>query len=272
MYADRLPLIYGTAWKKEDTKDLVIKAVKAGFRGIDTACQPKHYNEAGVGEALVFLEKEGIKREDLFLQTKFTLLEGQDPLNVPYDKKAELNVQVLQSFEVSKTNLQTNYVDSLILHSPPTDFNDLEIVWRAMEEIAIRGEAKELGISNIYDIDILECLYEMAEIKPTVVQNRFHKENSFDKEIRSFCTTNNIIYQGFWTLTANVDILQSIELFELATKYDKNVIQVFFAYLNQIGIVPLTGTSDIEHMKSDLDSFHIILEESELSRLNSLLE
>lgn len=38
-------LIYGTAWKKERTTDLVVKAVLAGFRGIDTACQPKHYQE-----------------------------------------------------------------------------------------------------------------------------------------------------------------------------------------------------------------------------------
>jgi len=44
-------LIYGTAWKKERTADLVVKAIQAGFKGIDTACQPKHYDEPLVGEA-----------------------------------------------------------------------------------------------------------------------------------------------------------------------------------------------------------------------------
>lgn len=270
MYTDKLALIYGTAWKKERTKELVIQAVKAGFKGIDTACQPKHYHEESVGEALAVLAQEGFRREELFLQTKFTPLAGQDPLNVPYDKKADLSTQVAQSFEVSKTNLQTNYIDSLILHSPLSSFEDLETVWRAMEEIAQRGEAKQLGISNIYDLQTLKDLYEMAKIKPSVVQNRFYQESGYDKEIRSFCKTNNIIYQSFWTLTANPHILQNTDLSELSKKYNKNVIQLFFAYLHQIGITPLTGTTDIEHMQSDLESFDIVLDDSEVSKLNSL--
>lgn len=272
MYTDMPPLIYGTAWKKERTTELVIAAVKAGFKGIDTACQPKHYHEAGVGEALLALAKEGFKRKDLFLQTKFTPVSGQDPLNIPYDEKAELSTQVLQSFEASKTNLHTDYIDSLLLHSPLSVFSDLETVWRAMEEIAQRGEAKQLGISNIYDIETLKDLYAMAKIKPAVVQNRFYQDSGYDKEIRSFCKTNDIIYQSFWTLTANPHILENEELFKLGRKYNKNVIQLFFAYLHQIGIVPLTGTRDMAHMKSDLQSFDIVLDDSEISKLDSLFE
>lgn len=265
-------LIYGTAWKKEHTQELVVAAVKTGFRAIDTACQPKHYNEAGVGKALQALEKEGFRREDLFLQTKFTPLGGQDPLSVPYDKKAELSTQVAQSFEVSKINLRTDYLDSLVLHSPLSPFSDLERVWQAMEKIAQRGEVKQLGISNIYDLHTLQELYEVATIKPSVVQNRFYQDSGYDKEIRSFCKTHNIIYQSFWTLTANPHILQSTELLELSQKYKKNVIQLFFAYLHQIGITPLTGTTDTEHMQSDLQSFDITLEEGEVLRLDSLFE
>jgi len=272
MYTENLSLIYGTAWKKERTKELVIQSVKAGFRGIDTACQPKHYHEAGVGEALATLAQEGFKREDIFLQTKFTPLSGQDPLNVPYTQNADLSTQVAQSFVVSKQNLQTNYVDSLVLHSPLSSFEDLETVWRAMEEIAQRGEAKQLGISNIYDIQVLQDLYEMANIKPSVVQNRFYEGSGYDKEIRNFCKIHNIIYQSFWTLTANPHILQSTELIELSKKYNKNVIQLFFAYLNKIGIIPLTGTTNIEHMQSDLESFDIVLDDSEILKLNSLFK
>jgi len=272
MYTDMPTLIYGTAWKKEHTEELVIEAVKAGFKGIDTACQPKHYHEAGVGEALAVLAQEGFRREDLFLQTKFTPLSGQDLLNVPYDKKANLSTQVAQSFEVSKTNLQTNYIDSLVLHSPLSSFKDLETVWRAMEEIAQRGEAKQLGISNIYDLQTLKDLYEMAKIKPAVVQNRFYQDSGYDKEIRNFCKTHNITYQSFWTLTANPHILQSTEFVELSHKYDKNVIQLFFAYLHQIGITPLTGTTKMEHMQSDLESYDIVLKSTEILKLDSLFE
>jgi len=266
------PLIYGTAWKKERTKELVIQAVKAGFKGIDTACQPKHYNEAGVGEALQALEQEGYKRSDLFIQTKFTPLGGQDPLRIPYDKEAELSTQVAQSFEVSKRNLKTDYVDSLVLHSPLFPFNDLLSVWKAMEKIHNKGAAKKLGISNTYDLATLKRLYEEAEVKPSFLQNRFYQDSDYDKEIRQWCKKHDIIYQSFWTLTANPHILQSEELFDLARKYDKNVIQLFFAYLHQIGITPLTGTTDLEHMQSDLQSFDISLKSDEILRLDKLFE
>lgn len=112
-------LIYGTAWKKERTKDLVVQAIRAGFRGIDTACQPKHYYEPGVGEALKVLSKEdGISRDHLFIQTKFTSIDGQDPKNMPYDPKQELPITVKQSLQASLRNLNTTYIDSLVMHSP----------------------------------------------------------------------------------------------------------------------------------------------------------
>jgi len=66
-------LVYGTAWKKEETARLVSEAVKSGFRFIDTACQPKHYNEAGVGNGWTAAAQElGLSRSDIWLQTKFT--------------------------------------------------------------------------------------------------------------------------------------------------------------------------------------------------------
>ena len=146
-------ILYGTAWKKERTTDLVVKAVKAGFRGIDTACQPRHYNEPGVGKALGILFAEGIvKREDIFIQTKFTSVDGQDPNNIPYDPSASLDIQVRQSFAASCDNLGVNYLDSLVLHSPMRTFEDTMVVWNVMEDIHASGGAKALGISNTYDL------------------------------------------------------------------------------------------------------------------------
>ena len=89
--------LYGTAWKELDTRRLVNLALQAGFRGIDTANQRKHYHEVGVGEALAeAFEKGVVKRGDLFLQTKFTHLGGQDS-RLPYDPKAPVAKQVEQS-------------------------------------------------------------------------------------------------------------------------------------------------------------------------------
>ena len=83
-------LMYGTAWKEERTESLVRQALAAGFTAIDTANQRKHYHEAGVGAALA---ASGMARGDLFLQTKFTYVRGQDH-RLPYDPKADIGTQV----------------------------------------------------------------------------------------------------------------------------------------------------------------------------------
>jgi diketogulonate reductase-like aldo/keto reductase len=204
------PFMYGTAWKKERTKDLVEMAVRVGFRGIDTACQPKHYHEPGVGEALEALYTGGvITRPEIFLQTKFTSFNGQDPHRIPYDPDSPLEEQVLQSFTVSLQNLKTEYVDSLVLHGPLARFPDTVAVWRAMENIHDRGGARQIGISNVYDLSTLRKLYDEARVKPTVLQNRFYKDSGYDVQIREFCALHGIAYQSFWTLTANPHILKS---------------------------------------------------------------
>lgn len=85
---DKFPsFIYGTAWKENDTDVLVEKAISTGFSGIDTANQPKHYQESLVGEALLKLAKKGIDRKKLFLQTKFTPANGHDH-RIPYNPSA----------------------------------------------------------------------------------------------------------------------------------------------------------------------------------------
>ena len=141
-------MLYGTAWKADRTADLVAAAIRAGFRGIDTACQPRHYKEKGVGDAIAAVaaseDPPSLTREDMFLQTKYTPIRGQDPDNVPYDPAAAIPVQVAQSFAVSQANLQTDYVDSLVLHSPFESHDDTMLAWRAME--ALYGEDERLFV------------------------------------------------------------------------------------------------------------------------------
>jgi len=264
-------IIYGTAWKKDRTADLVVKAVQTGFRGIDTACQPKHYNEALVGEALQRLKNQGIEREALFVQTKFTPLSGQDPRQVPYDKNSPVELQVAQSFETSKKNLQSEYVDSLILHSPLVPHTLLMKVWKAMEKIQNTGGARHLGISNCYDVEVFRSLYTDADVKPAVVQNRFYPETRYDADLRRWCSGYGVIYQSFWTLTANPHILASPTVRTVAHKYNKTEAQIFFRYLSQSGMVPLTGTTSEQHMREDLGIFDFELSSEELKDVGRLL-
>jgi diketogulonate reductase-like aldo/keto reductase len=256
-------IIYGTAWKKTATERLVRTAIQQGFRGIDTACQPKHYNEAGVGAAVGACLKAGLTRADLYLQTKFTPPSGQDPMRIPYDAQAPLATQVSQSFAASLGNLQTDYLDCLILHSPLETSKQTMEVWRAIESLVDVGTVRQPGISNCYELEQLKALYNLARVKPAVVQNRFYAETGYDSEIRAFCKQQRIVYQSFWTLTANPHIVGHAAITSLASKYGRTAEQILFRYLTQSDVVPLTGTRSETHMREDLAIFEFELTDRE---------
>jgi diketogulonate reductase-like aldo/keto reductase len=254
--------MYGTAWKKDQTARLVELAVDSGFTAIDTANQLIHYQEALVGEALVALAKKGMKRESLFLQTKFTSVSGQDH-RTPYDQSADLPTQVQQSFESSLQHLHTDYLDSYVLHGPYSRWGLSQAdwdVWAVMEEYYQTGKTKMIGISNV-QADQLQELCEKASVKPMVVQNRCYAVMGWDKDVRDICKTQGIIYQGFSLLTANQDVLREPQVWDIAKRVGANPLQVIFRFSQQIGMLPLTGTTNEEHMKDDL----AVLNQFELS-------
>lgn len=264
-------IIYGTAWKKARTEELVRKAIQLGFRGIDTACQPKHYDERGVGAAVAASLNETLTRAHLYLQTKFTPLSGQDPKQVPYDAHAALEDQVTQSFYASLSNLQTSYLDCLVLHAPLALMDETLRVWQAMEAVFDSGGARQLGISNCFRPSVLETLHENARVKPAVVQNRFYAETNFDREIRAFCRQHDIVYQSFWTLTANPQLLEDSRVKAVAAKHKRTPAQVLFRYLTQEGVTPLTGTKSEAHMREDLQIFEFDLSKAEREEIDALL-
>jgi diketogulonate reductase-like aldo/keto reductase len=264
-------LIYGTAWKKEATTRLVQLAVAAGFRAIDTANQPVHYQEALVGEALKTLEKKGITRDSLFLQTKFTPAGGQDH-RIPYDASADLATQVRQSFDSSLIHLGTEYVDSYVLHAPYSRRGlgqaDWE-VWTEIEGLYQSGKTKMIGISNVTAGQLTE-LCEQANVRPMVVQNRCFAVLGWDKEVREICQANGIIYQGFSLLTANREVLADPEIRTIARRLGASPAQIIFRFAMQIGMLPLTGTTSEQHMKEDLQAEQLSLYGEEIQRIEMI--
>jgi diketogulonate reductase-like aldo/keto reductase len=246
--------LYGTAWKEDRTAALTELAVHAGFRGIDTANQRRHYLEAGVGEALAAVYRAGmVTRAELFLQTKFTYRPGQDH-RLPYDPAARLAVQVAQSMASSLEHLETDYVDSYVLHGPAsgdgwTEF-DAE-VWEAMRQERDAGRTRFLGVSNV-SLHHLEHMIAAHAEAPAFVQNRCFARLGWDREVRRFCRERKIVYQGFSLLTANVEVLHHPLITGLAAKGGVTPAEVIFAFARAVGMLPLTGTSSAEHMKEDL--------------------
>jgi diketogulonate reductase-like aldo/keto reductase len=202
-------VVYGTAWKKNRTEELATAALMRGYIGIDTANQPKHYNEAGVGAALASVFASGrVSRDQLFLQTKFTPLAGQlDDETLPYDRNAPLADQVAQSVQASLRHLRTDYIDSYVLHEQMADQDEMLVVWQAMEAQYDAGTVKLLGISNV-NADRLTWLLGRCRVKPTFVQNRCRGLDEWDSAVREICTAHGLVYQGFWLISGNRELLR----------------------------------------------------------------
>ena len=266
-----IPLqIYGTAWKKERTADLVEQALEKGFRGIDTACQPRHYNEPLVGEGIQRAYEKGLKRSDLFIQTKFTPFGGQDPDDCPYDPNLSIEDQIEKSLRVSLKNLHTDYLDSLVLHSPLKNWEENQKGWRVLESFIEEGLVKQIGISNCYEPSFFKRLFEEAKIKPSVLQNRFYEETGHDKELRDFCNEQGVYYQSFWTVNANKNIWQDSFVNELSEKLGKTPIQIYFRALIHEKIHPLYGTTNTQHMEEVMDLFSFSLDKEDCDKIRKL--
>jgi diketogulonate reductase-like aldo/keto reductase len=264
--------LYGTAWKEERTAALIELALRAGFHGIDTANQRRHYFEEGVGHGLAAAYRAGlVTRAALFLQTKFTYQPGQDH-RLPFDPAAPFAAQVAQSLASSLTHLGTDYVDSFVLHGPWSvrDWTEVDVeVWEAMAQERAAGRARLLGVSNV-SLRHLEQMAALHDEPPAFVQNRCFARFAWDREVRAFCAQRGITYQGFSLLTANREVLAHPVLGELAARMHATRAQLVFAFARAVGMLPLTGTTDPEHMRQDLASRALTLSAAEVRTIESL--
>jgi diketogulonate reductase-like aldo/keto reductase len=264
--------LYGTAWKEDETRRLTELAVRQGFRGIDTANQRRHYHEAAVGQAIATSVASGVvAREELFLQTKFTFRGGQDD-RLPYDPRAPIATQVEQSFASSLEHLGAAAIDSYVLHGPTQRVGlaaaDWQ-AWRAMEALHDAGRARLLGVSNV-SLEQLESLCRQARVRPRFVQNRCYATQGWDRGVRAFCAANGLVYQAFSLLTANRQALAHPAVVRIAHRHGRTVSQVVFRFALDVGMIPLTGTSDAAHMREDLDVFTFRLGHDEVGQIDGL--
>lgn len=263
------PLLYGTAWKEDATQALVTRALEAGFRGIDTANQRKHYDEEGVGRALSAWLDQGLgERGQLFVQTKFTFAAGQDE-RLPYDPRAPIAMQVEQSFRSSLGHLGLETIDSYVLHGPSQragwNATDRE-AWQAMEALHDGKKTKLLGVSNV-TLSQLQALCDGARVRPAFVQNRCYASMGWDFAVRSFCLEHDIVYQGFSLLTANRQVWEGQKVRAVAKRHGKTPAQVIFRYAMDLKILPLTGTTNPLHLREDLGVLDFALDAADHASL-----
>jgi diketogulonate reductase-like aldo/keto reductase len=260
--------LYGTAWKEDATEALTFGALTTGFRGLDTANQRKHYDEAAVGRGLGRALAGGLARDAVFVQTKFTHRAGQDD-RLPYDDRAPIADQVAQSFASSREHLGDR-IDSYVLHGPSQRDGlaraDLE-AWAAIERLAAAGDVALIGVSNVSARQLREVI-ERSREPPAFVQNRCYASRGWDREVRAVCREHEIVYQAFSLLTANRDVIASQTVRAIAHRHRATPAQLIFAFAAQVGMIPLTGTTSPHHMREDLAT-DIVLDAHELATIDS---
>ena len=264
--------LYGTAWKEEQTASLVSRALEAGFRGVDTANQRKHYFEEAVGLGLLqAYERLGMTRAEVWLQSKFTHQAGQDH-RLPYDPRAPMSEQVMSSLSSSLEHLHTDHLDSYVLHGPSSreGLADQDwAAWEAMEALYDAGKVKALGVSNM-SAPQLELLLSACRVPPRFIQNRCFARLSWDADVRQICVTHEIVYQGFSLLTANREVWESSLVAELAQRYERSRAEIIFSFALAMQMLPLTGTSSVHHMSADLKSDAELLSADEVRSLEHI--
>lgn len=230
------------------TKECVLKALKAGYRHIDTA--QVYLNEKEVGEAI---KESGIDRKEIFLTTKIWISNFGD--NKTYD-----------SFIKSLNKLGTDYVDLLLLHQP---FGDYYGAWRDLERIYKEGKAKAIGVSNFWPNRLID-LCGHVEIKPMINQIEI---NPFDQkdDWRKWDDKYNVVSEAWGPFAeGRNNMFSNPTLLKIAENHHTCIANVIIRYLLDNNIVVLSTTTKEERMKSNQDVYSFTLTEEERNSIKNM--
>ncbi len=230
------------------TYKAVREALDAGYRHIDTATA--YFNEEEVGKAV---RDSGIPREDIFITSKLWLS------HYGYER-AKIGI------ERSLRKLGLDYIDLYLIHQP---YGDVPGAWKAMEEAKAEGKLRSIGVSNMTPKIWNEFVPQFSTL-PSVNQvecNPFSQQ----KELRAIMDKSNVKLECWYPLGhGNSELLNNSVITAIAEKYSKNAGQIILRFEVQEGFITLPKSSNIEHIRSNIDIFDFELTNSEMDSIRAL--
>lgn len=230
------------------TYEAVTRALKAGYRHIDTAAA--YFNEAEVGKAV---KDSGIPREEIFITSKLWL---QD-----YGYEA-----AKKGLETSLEKLGLDYVDLYLLHQP---YGDVAGAWKALEEAKAEGKIRSIGVSNMTPKIWKEFVPQFA-MMPAVNQvecNPFFQQ----KELRALLAENDVKIEAYQPLGhGDETLLSHSDIVKLAEKYGKNPGQIILRFEVQDGLIVLPKSTNPQRIAGNIDIFDFELSDGEMDSLWTL--
>lgn len=233
---------------KEECKNCVLDALKAGYRLIDTA--QSYFNEEEVGNAI---KESGILRKEIFLTTKVWIEHyGYEACKASIDE--------------SMRKLQTDYIDLMLLHQP---FSDYYGAWRALEEYYEAGKIRAIGISNFYPDRMID-MATFARIKPMVNQIEIHPHHQ-QTEAKKWNDKYGIQLEAWAPFgEGRGDMFAEPVLNEIGAKYGKTSAQVILRWHLQRGIVVIPKSTHYDRMTENFDVFDFTLSDEDMEQIASL--
>lgn len=247
--AIEMPVIgFGTFMLSGETcEDAVASAIKVGYRMIDTA--EAYGNETAVGNGII---KSGIDRNELFLVTK-----------VNYKSYENARTAVEQSLK----NLQTDYIDLLLLHWP---FANYYAAWRELEQLYTEGKIRAIGVSNFEPAQLVD-LIAYNKIAPAVnqIETNLYCQRT---EERKWLDKKNVAHMAYAPLGQGNrnEMFQESAVMTLAEKYHKTASQILLRFLIQKNVIVIPRSSKPEHIKENFEIFDFALTDHEMEQLSAL--
>ncbi len=235
--------------KGTQAKEVVARALKIGYRLIDTAVM---YNNARqIGEAI---KSSDVNRNELFIVTKLM------PSQIPHG--------VTERLQDHLKELQLEYVDLLLIHWPPMDGNRIDM-WQGLEGAQKQGLCRSIGVSN-YDIEYLDEMLEEGTVRPAVNQIEFNPFVNQNQLFR-YCLRRNIAVMAYSPLTRAHDLSYPL-LERIAENHHKSTAQVLLRWSIATGAIPIPKATSAEHLQENWDAQMFNLTDSELDSLDHLVE
>lgn len=236
--------------KNEECERCVLDAISVGYRSIDTA--QSYGNEDAVGSAIA---KCGVPRDQLFLTTKVWIS------NAGYEKAKA-------SIDKSLKNLQTDYIDLLLIHQP---FGDYYGTYRAMEEAYKDGKLRAIGVSNFYP-DRLIDLCQFVEVTPAVNQVETHVFQQ-QKVAHEYMEKYHVQHESWGPFAeGRKDFFTNPTLVEIGQKYAKSSAQVALRFLLQSDVVVIPKSTHKERMEQNINVFDFTLSGEDMEAIRKLDE
>ncbi|KAG9130425.1 hypothetical protein Leryth_004383 [Lithospermum erythrorhizon] len=281
----KMPMIGLGVWRTEgkDLKNLMINAIKIGYRHFD--CAADYKNEAEVGEALEEALQTGlVKREDLFITTKLWNSDHAHVVEACKDSLTKLRLEYLDlylvHFPVATSHTGVGTTDSAIGEDGVLDIDttiSLETTWHSMEELVSLGLARSIGISN-YDIFLTRDCLAYSKIKPAVNQIETHPY--FQREsLVKFCQKHGICVTAHTPLggaMANTEWFGTVSCLDdpvlkgLADKYKKTVAQIALRWGIQRNTVVIPKTSKPDRLPENFEVFDFELSEEDMELMKTM--